>query len=165
MAERNSRGILKFNNGERTEAVKMNYSVSRSTDVSGRVASDPSNALIKVTVEATEKSDILESLLNGKYKPTVGEITFNKSHEEGTLITLKWENGYVIQHEVDFDAIDSNSMLINFVISAETIDYGTSQFLQDYGLQQVNKPIHHLSKIKLVQNSTLIQVYCSVFPF
>ena len=124
----NSRGILKFNNGEGQKLLKMNYSVSRSTDVSGRVASDPSNALIKVTVEATEKSDILESLLNGKYKPTVGEITFNKSHEEGTLITLKWENGYVIQHEVDFDAVDSNSMLISFVVSAETIDYGTSQY-------------------------------------
>ena len=128
MAERNPRGILKFNNGEGQKLLKMNYSVSRSTDVSGRVASDPSNALIKVTVEATEKSDILESLLNGKYKPTVGEITFNKSHEEGTLITLKWENGYVIQHEVDFDAVDSNSMLISFVVSAETIDYGTSQY-------------------------------------
>ncbi|MCC3217030.1 MULTISPECIES: type VI secretion system tube protein TssD [Chryseobacterium] len=128
MAERNSRGILKFNNGEGQKLLKMNYSVSRSTDVSGRVASDPSNALIKVTVEATEKSDILESLLNGKYKPTVGEITFNKSHEEGTLITLKWQNGYVIQHQVDFDAIDSNSMLISFVVSAETIDYGTSQY-------------------------------------
>ncbi|MGI9582782.1 type VI secretion system tube protein TssD [Chryseobacterium sp. RRHN12] len=128
MAERNSRGILKFNNGEGQKLLKMNYSVSRSTDVSGRVASDPSNALIKVTVEATENSDILESLLNGKYKPTVGEITFNKSHEEGTLITLKWENGYVIQHQVDFDAIDSNSMLISFVVSAETIDYGTSQY-------------------------------------
>ncbi|WP_288376790.1 type VI secretion system tube protein TssD [uncultured Chryseobacterium sp.] len=129
MAERNSRGILKFNNGEGQKLLKMNYSVSRATDVSGRVASDPSNALIKVTVEATEKSDILESLLNGKYKPTVGEIIFNKSHEEGTLITLKWENGYVIQHQVDFDAIDSNSMLISFVVSAETIDYGTSQYL------------------------------------
>jgi hypothetical protein len=88
------------------------------------VASDPSNAIIKVTVEATDKSDILESLLNGKYKPTTGEVTFNKSHEEGTLITLNWENGYVIQHEVDFDAIDSNSMLISFVISAEKITYG-----------------------------------------
>ncbi|AZA79542.1 hypothetical protein EG347_19575 [Chryseobacterium sp. G0186] len=128
MAERNSRGILKFNNGEGQKLLKMNYSVARATDVSGRVASDPSNALIKVTVEATEKSDILESLLNGKYKPTVGEITFNKSHEEGTLITLNWQNGYVIQHEVDFDAVDSNSMLISFVVSAETIDYGTSQY-------------------------------------
>ncbi|AZA82587.1 hypothetical protein C1637_24940 [Chryseobacterium lactis] len=128
MAERNSRGILKFNGGEGQKLLKMKYSVARSTDVSGRVASDPSNALIKVTVEATEKSDILESLLNGKYKPTSGEVVFNKSHEEGTLITLNWQNGYVIQHEVDFDAIDSNSMLISFVISAETIDYGTSQY-------------------------------------
>ena len=127
MAE-NSRGILKFNGGEGQKLLKLNYSVSRSTDVSGRVASDPSNALIKLTVEATEKSDILESLLNGKYKPTTGEITFNKSHEEGTLITLKWENGYVVQHEVDFDAIDSNNMLISFVVSAETIDYGNSSY-------------------------------------
>ncbi|UKB82881.1 hypothetical protein LF887_17940 [Chryseobacterium sp. MEBOG06] len=124
----NSRGILKFNGGEAQKLLKMNYSVSRSTDVSGRVASDPSNALIKVTIEATEKSDILESLLNSKYKPTSGEITFNKSHEEGTLISLKWENGYVIQHEVDFDALDSNSMLISFIISAESITYGNSSY-------------------------------------
>jgi hypothetical protein len=124
----NSRGILKFNGGEGQKLLKLNYSVSRSTDVSGRVASDPSNAIIKLTVEATEKSDILETLLNGKYKPTSGEITFNKSHEEGTLITLKWENGYVIQHEVDFDAIDSNSMLISFIVSAEQIDFGNSSF-------------------------------------
>ena len=128
MAERNSRGILKFNNGEGQKLLKMNYSVSRSTDVSGRVASDPSNALIKITVEATDKSDILESLLNGKYKPTVGEITFNKSHEEGTLTTLKWNNGYVIQHEVDFDAVDDNSMYISFVVSAEQIDLGNSSY-------------------------------------
>ncbi|MBP2615792.1 type VI secretion system tube protein TssD [Chryseobacterium jejuense] len=128
MAERNSRGILKFNNGEGQKLLKLNYSVARSTDVSGRVASDPSNALIKITVEATEKSDILESLLNGKYKPTVGEITFNKSHEEGTLTTLKWQNGYVIQHEVDFDAVDENSMYITFVVSAEQIDLGNSAY-------------------------------------
>ncbi|GEN72218.1 MULTISPECIES: type VI secretion system tube protein TssD [Chryseobacterium] len=124
----NSRGILKFNGGEGQKLLKLNYSVSRSTDVSGRVASDPSNALIKVTIEATEKSDILESLLNGKYKPTSGEVTFNKSHEEGTLITLKWENGYVIQHEMDFDAIDSNNMLVSFVVSAESITYGNSLY-------------------------------------
>ena len=124
----NSRGILKFNGGEGQKLLKLNYSVSRSTDVSGRVASDPSNALIRLTVEATDKSDILESLLNGKYKPTTGEVTFNKSHEEGTLITLSWQNGYVIHHEVDFDAIDSNNMLITFVVSAETIDYGASQY-------------------------------------
>ncbi|MEN5306677.1 type VI secretion system tube protein TssD [Chryseobacterium cucumeris] len=128
MAERNSRGILKFNNGEEQKLLKLNYSVSRATDVSGRVASDPSNALIKITVEATDKSDILESLLNGKYKPTVGEITFNKSHEEGTLTTLKWNNGYVIQHEVDFDAVDDNSMYISFVVSAEQIDLGNSSY-------------------------------------
>ncbi|MGL6127260.1 hypothetical protein BBI01_04395 [Chryseobacterium artocarpi] len=128
MAERNSRGILKFNNGDGQKLLKLNYSVARSTDVSGRVASDPSNALIKITVEATEKSDILESLLNGKYKPTVGEVTFNKSHEEGTLTTLKWNNGYVIQHEVDFDAVDDNSMYITFVVSAEKIELGASAY-------------------------------------
>ena len=128
MAERNSRGILKFNNGEGQKLLKLNYSVARATDVSGRVASDPSNALIKITVEATEKSDILESLLNGKYKPTVGEVTFNKSHEEGTLTTLKWNNGYVSQHEVDFDAVDDNSMYISFVVSAEKIDLGNSAY-------------------------------------
>ncbi len=124
MAENNARAVLKFNGGDAQKVLKVNYNVSRAVDVSGRVASDPSNALISVTVEANDKSDILESLLNGKYKPTKGEITFNKSHEEGTLITLNWENGYVIQHTVDFDAINSNSMHVSFIISAEKINYG-----------------------------------------
>ena len=124
MAENNARAVLKFNGGYTQKVLKVHYHVDRAVDVSGRVASDPSNAIIKVTVEATDKSDILESLLNGKYKPTTGEVTFNKSHEEGTLITLNWENGYVIQHSVDFDAINSNSMLISFVISAEKTNYG-----------------------------------------
>ena len=124
MAENNSRAVLKFNQGEAQKVLKLSYSVGRSVDVSGRVSSDPSNALINVTIEATDKSDILESLLNGKYKPTVGEI--NKSHEEGTLITLNWENGYVIQHVVDFDAVSDTNMVINFVISAEKITYGNS---------------------------------------
>ncbi len=128
MAANNSRALLKFNGGSDQKVLKLNYEVSRTTDVSGRVASDPSNALIKVTIEATESSAILESLLNGKYKPTVGEITFNKAHEEGELIKLKWENGYVIQHELDFDALNNNNMLITFVVSAETIEYGGSQY-------------------------------------
>ena len=128
MAENNSRAVLKFNGGDASKVLKLSYKVGRSVDVSGRVASDPSNALIKVTIEATDKSDILESLLNGKYKPTNGEVTFNKSHEEGTLITLNWENGYVVDHELEFDAIDANSMLISFVISAEKINYGTAAY-------------------------------------
>lgn len=128
MAENNSRAVLKFDGGSAQKVLRINYNVDRAVDVSGRVASDPSNAIIKVTIEANEKSEILESLLNGKYKPTIGEVTFNKSHEEGKMITLNWENGYVVQHEVDFDAIDTNSMLITFVISAERITYGSGVY-------------------------------------
>ncbi len=124
----NARAVLKFNGGSEQKVMKLNYSVSRNTDVSGRVASDPSNALIKISVEATEDSGILESLLNGKYKPTSGEVTFNKSHEEGTLTTLKWNNGYVIQHEVDYDALNNDNMFISFVVSAEIIDYGAASY-------------------------------------
>lgn len=124
----NARAVLKFNGGSEQKVLKLNYGVSRNTDVSGRVASDPSNALIKITVEATEDSSILETLLNGKYKPTTGEVTFNKSHEEGTLTSLKWTNGYVIQHEVDYDALNNDNMFITFVVSAEIIDYGNASY-------------------------------------
>ncbi|OPC64896.1 hypothetical protein DSC47_03025 [Elizabethkingia miricola] len=128
MAVNNSRGVLKFNGGEAQKVLKLNYSVQRSTDVSGRVASDASNALVKITIEAGENAHVLESLLNNKYKPTTGEVTFNKAHEEGTLIKLNWENGYVIQHEVDFNAINDNNMHITFVVSAEKINYGRSSY-------------------------------------
>jgi len=119
---------LKFNGASTYKVLDVNYNVSRTNDPSGRVASDPSNATVKVMVEATDKSDILESMLNGKFKPTKGEITFNKSHEEGNLIKLNWENGYVIWHEVRFDSIDAKSMTVSFVVSAEKIDYGSAAF-------------------------------------
>ena len=51
MAENNSRAVLKFNQGEAQKVLKLSYSVGRSVDVSGRVSSDPSNALINVTIE------------------------------------------------------------------------------------------------------------------
>lgn len=55
MAEYNARAVLKFNGGDAQKVLKLSYGVDRAVDVSGRVASDPSNALIKITVEATEK--------------------------------------------------------------------------------------------------------------
>jgi len=119
---------LKFNGGDEYKVLKSHYSVARTSDPSGRIASDPSNAIISLTVEATDKSEILESLLNGKFKPTKGTLEYNKAHEEGKMITLSWENGYVIQHAVDFDAVDDKSMKISFIISAETIKYGNAQF-------------------------------------
>lgn len=128
MAVENSRGVLRFNGGKAQKVLKLNYGVQRTTDVSGRVASDPSNALIRITVEADESSAVLESLLNGKYKPTTGDVTFNKSHEEGTLIGLDWENGYVVEHELNFDALNDDNMLITFVVSAEKINYGGSSY-------------------------------------
>ena len=119
---------LKFNGGEAYKVLNANYSVARTSDQSGRVASDPSNAIIKITVEATDRSEILESLLNGKFKPTKGVLEYNKAHEEGKMITLEWENGYVLQHEVNFDAVDDKSMVISFIISAETIKDGNAEY-------------------------------------
>lgn len=119
---------LKFNGGADYKVLSANYSVARTSDQSGRVASDPSNALIRITVEATDKSDILESLLNGKFKPTKGSVEYAKAHEEGKMITMDWENGYVIQHEVNFNSTDDKSMVISFMISAETIKYGNSEY-------------------------------------
>ncbi len=119
---------FKFNGGEEYKVLNVNYSVARTCDASGRVASDPSNAIIKLTVEATDKSEILESLLNGKFKPTKGNVEFNKPHEEGKMITLEWENGYVIQHELNFDAVNDKSMTVSFIISAEKINYGSAAY-------------------------------------
>lgn len=56
MAVNNSRGVLRFNGGEAQKVLKLNYSVQRSTDVSGRVASDASNALVKITIEQEGKT-------------------------------------------------------------------------------------------------------------
>lgn len=119
---------LKFNGGDDYKVLDFKYNVSRTNDPSGRVASNPSNATIQITVEATEKSDILESMLNGQFKPTTGNITIEQSAAEGKLIELKWENGFVIWHEVRMDAVNEKSMVVSFVVSAEKITYGSAEY-------------------------------------
>ncbi|PZF72736.1 type VI secretion system tube protein TssD [Taibaiella soli] len=120
--------LLKFNGGKDHKVLEVNYNVARKADPSGRVASDPSDATVKVTIEATESSDILESMLNAKFKPCKGSIIFNKSNEEGKLIELSWEEGYVTRHEVNFDAVNEYSMRVSFIVNAETIKYGNSEY-------------------------------------
>jgi hypothetical protein len=71
---------------------------------------------------------------------------------------LKWTNGYVIQHEVDFDAVDENSMYISFVVSAEQLILEIL-LMTELGLRLKDKFVNDRTGIK--QNGT--SGCCSVF--
>lgn len=116
-----------FNN-ERYTVVNLAYSVNRDTDESGRIATDPQNALIKVYLKADHRSAILESMVNNRFKAVTGKIIFNKSTEEGKLIELKWSDGFVLWHEVLFNATNNQEMLLLVIFSARIIQYGQSKY-------------------------------------
>lgn len=107
---------------------EVNYSIYRNVNAAGQPASDPQRPMITLTVEATDKSDILESLLNSKYKKIKGEVIFNQASLEGKLIKLNFTNGFVIHHEVIFNALNEQSMLLKFTVSAENIIYGNAEY-------------------------------------
>ena len=63
--------------------------------------------MIKITVEATEKSDILESLLNGKYKPTTGEVRLQSERvtEPGPERMMVFQNYSLLPWMTAFDNV------------------------------------------------------------
>ena len=124
------RAKLKFNQKE-YDVLSCVYSLHRDVDSKGRPASNIYGGLIKLQIESTGDTQILENMIN-QFKPVNGSIVFNKDDEESKMKELVWENGYVVEFEECIDVIGSKQMETKFTISAQTIKMGGAQFEQNW---------------------------------
>lgn len=126
------RATLNFG-GKEFDVLDCSYKLTRDIDSKGRPASNIYGGIIKVHVESTEDTSILEGLV-AQFKPNSGSITFKKGDEEAKMKELTWENGYIISFEENIDVVGSKPMTLTFEVSAQVLKIGGAQFEQNWPL-------------------------------
>lgn len=117
--------------GKDFDVLDCSYNLKRDVDAKGRPASNIYGGQIRVHVESTEDTSILEQMTN-QFKPNEGSIVFKKGDEEAKLKELIWENGYIVEFEENIDVVGSKPMSTSFVVSAQVIKVGGAQFEQNW---------------------------------
>lgn len=117
--------------GKEFDVLDCDYKLERDVDSKGRPSSNIYGGKVRVHVESTEDSSILEAMVT-QFKPVSGSITFKKGDEEAKMKELTWENGYIVSYEESIDVIGSKPMTLTFVVSAQVLKIGGAQFEQNW---------------------------------
>ena len=117
--------------GKEYDVLDCDYKLERDVDTKGRPASNVYGGKIRVKVESTEDTSILEQMVN-QFKPISGSIVFKKGDEEAKMKELIWENGYIVDFAESIDVVGSRPMTTSFTVSAQVLKMGGAQFEQNW---------------------------------
>ena len=113
------------------DVLKCDYELTRDVDTKGRPSSGVYGGTVNLSVESTDDTSIVESLVN-QFKPVDGKVTFKKSDEDAKLKELTWEKGYFIKFKEFFNISGNQPMLIDFTVSAQVIKIGNAEHKNDW---------------------------------
>ena len=113
------------------DVLKCDYELTRDVDTKGRPSSGVYGGTVNLSVESTDDTSIVESLVN-QFKPVDGKVTFKKSDEDAKLKELSWEKGYFIKFKEFFNISGNQPMLIDFTVSAQVIKIGNAEHKNDW---------------------------------
>ncbi|WP_010664694.1 type VI secretion system tube protein TssD [Marinilabilia salmonicolor] len=117
--------------GKEFDVLDCNYKLERDVDVKGRPASNIYGGKVRVRVESTDDTSILEQMVN-QFKPVSGSVIFKKGDEESKMKELMWENGYITSFEEGIDISGSSPMSTTFEVSAQVLKIGGAEFEQNW---------------------------------
>lgn len=113
------------------DVISCDYAFRRDVDSKGRPSSGVYGGTVNLTVESTDDTSIIESMVN-QYKPIDGTVTFKKSDEDAKLKELSWTKGYIINFQESLDITGAQPMLIHFTVSAQEIKIGNADHKNDW---------------------------------
>jgi hypothetical protein len=113
------------------DVINCDYAFRRDVDSKGRPSSGVYGGSVNLTVESTDDTSIIESMVN-QYKPIDGTITFKKSDEDAKLKELSWTKGYIINFQEKLDITGDEPMLIHFTVSAQEVKIGNADHKNDW---------------------------------
>lgn len=122
---------LKIGSADNIDVIKCDYALRRDVDPKGRPSSGVYGGTINLSVESTDDTSIIESMVN-QYKPIDGTVTFKKGDEDAKMKELSWEKGYVISYKEGIDKNGDVPMLIDFTVSAEKIKIGNAEHKNEW---------------------------------
>ena len=113
--------------GKEYDVLYSNYEFSRSTDSKGRPSSSISGGRVSVTVESTEDTTALESMVNSQFKPIDGKIVYKKTDEDAKMKEIEFRNAYNVHYKETLDTTNEVPMTIAMTFSAESITVGNAE--------------------------------------
>lgn len=126
------KATLKFGSKE-YDVLSVSYSFSRDVDHKGRPSSTVYGGTVNFSIESTEDTTVLESMINSKHKPFSGSVVFYKREEDGaTMKELTFTDAYVIAFSEALDSTGGNPMSINFTISARELKVGNADHANEW---------------------------------
>ena len=122
---------LKIAGKDGIDVLACDYALHRDVDPKGRPASGVYGGTINLSIESTEDTTIIESMVN-QYKPIDGTITFKKGDEDAKMLEVSFEKAYVVSFKEGIDVKGSKPMQIDFTISAQTIKIGGAEHKNEW---------------------------------
>lgn len=120
--------------GKAFDVLDCSYQLKRDVDSKGRPSSSIYGGIVRVHVESTEDTSILEQMVS-QFKPNSGSIVFKKGDEEAKMKELSWENGYIVEFQENIDVVGSKPMSLSIAVSAQVLKVGGAQFEQNWPAQ------------------------------
>ncbi len=113
-------------NGKEYNVLNCSYDLFRETDSTGRPSSVTRGGRIKITLESTEDTTLVEWMFNN-FERHDGSIRFLKRDNEATEKELRFTEGYMVKYIESFDSTDSLPMNEALIISARAIAMGDGE--------------------------------------
>ncbi|PRY44146.1 hypothetical protein CLV58_103115 [Spirosoma oryzae] len=94
---------------------------TRSVDVKGRPSSHVMGGQFSFTVEVTDKSSLVEHMVNSQNKPfDKGSLEFTDAGDDGVTRKFEFTNAYIVNYSESF-SVAGNAYTCSLTLSAETI--------------------------------------------
>ena len=110
--------------GNEYDVLYSNFEFSRNTDSKGKPSSNVLGGRVHLVIESTEDTTVIESMLNGQFKPVEGKIVFKKTDEDAKMKEVTFKNAYVVNYKETLDVTNDVPMRVDVTFSAEEISVG-----------------------------------------
>lgn len=110
--------------GKEIDVLFSDVEFSRKTDAKGKPVTNIFGGRIKIIIESTEDTSIIESMLNNQFKSVGGSILYKKTEEDSKLKQIIFSNAYVVYYREVFTPNRGVEMRTHVTFSAEEISIG-----------------------------------------
>lgn len=117
--------------GKEYNVLDCSYQMHQEVDATGRPSSITRGGRINVTIESTQETDLFEWMCNN-FERKDGSITFLKRDSDATMKELKFNEGYLIKFDEQYNSTNVNPMVVSFTISAKEITMGNGTHTNEW---------------------------------
>ncbi|SHJ03027.1 hypothetical protein SAMN04488096_10738 [Mesonia phycicola] len=118
-------------NGQEYNVLNCTYDLFQETDATGRPSSVTRGGRVKLTLESTADTSLVEWMFNN-FERRDGSVKFLKRDNEATAKELKFHEGYVVKYVENFDHSGDSPMHESIVISARSITMGSGEHVNNW---------------------------------